>query len=399
MPLAPFAVLRQTASLLILASTLALSGCTRSDEAQPPPPSSSVDLPPTARFTVTPTDSGSGYAFDARASEDPEAQPLAYAWSFGEGTLDSSAVASHVFAAPGSYTVMLRVTDAAGQTHVVEQTIDVQAEAISQEQTAAVPPPLRAAGTVATPGPAAPAAPARPPVEPDRGSPPSSAPSDPAVSPPPARPGRADGLDDRVATAAGASVAAASVSAEPTSTPPIVRAQALREAGDPRGALAVLDAVPADDAARYAQAQVLTGTIYQMELGDYEAAADAWRRSLAVDPRTYAAHYNLALLYVYDRPAYARAIMHAREVERRQPVIPPERRVEVLQTMGWIIADAEYKLFGSQQDPVERRKYGRRARHSLLRFLDATDRAETFAPQRAQADAAIAEIEAWLRSN
>ena len=384
---------------LLLAGVLLLSGCSRSDEASSSAPAVRADLPPTARFTAVPADSTFQYTFDATGSEDPEAEPLTYAWSFGDGTLDSSAVTGHAFAGPGAYIVVLRVTDAAGQSHVAEQTIEVSSEPVLVETDAA---PASAAAPAESGRVNPSEAGARTSDDarrPSRSEQPELAPSRPMVAG-----GQAEGaatVSPPVApdepTAADGPAPATPEAALPMD--PADRAQALRDAGDPRGALEALQTVTPEDAVPYAQAQVLAGMIHQLDLNDDRAAIEAWHRSIEADPRTYAAHYNLALLYLYDRPDYALAIAHAREVERRLPVIPPRERVTVLNTMRWVIGEAEYKLFATYEDPVERRKYGRRARHSLFRFLDATDRVEAFSAQRTQANAAIAEIETWLRSN
>jgi PKD repeat protein len=51
---------------------------------------------------------------DGSASSDPENQPLTYAWSFGDGTTGSGVNPTHTYAADGSYTVSLTVTDSRG---------------------------------------------------------------------------------------------------------------------------------------------------------------------------------------------------------------------------------------------------------------------------------------------
>ncbi|BAU50050.1 hypothetical protein SVA_3514 [Sulfurifustis variabilis] len=54
---------------------------------------------------------GFAVAFDGAASSDPEGQPLAHAWDFGDGNTGTGAAPSHAYAAAGVYTVTLTVND------------------------------------------------------------------------------------------------------------------------------------------------------------------------------------------------------------------------------------------------------------------------------------------------
>jgi len=58
---------------------------------------------------------GSTVQFDGSASSDPDGNtPLTYAWSYGDGASGSGAAPTHVYAATGTYTVTLVVTDSRG---------------------------------------------------------------------------------------------------------------------------------------------------------------------------------------------------------------------------------------------------------------------------------------------
>ncbi|GAB3201009.1 hypothetical protein GCM10027261_34480 [Geodermatophilus arenarius] len=90
---------------------------------------------PTASFT--PAATGLTASFDGRASVDPDGTIARYDWTFGDGTTGTGATAEHTYAAGGTYTVRLTVTDAAGATGSTERTVTVTAPAANQPPTAA----------------------------------------------------------------------------------------------------------------------------------------------------------------------------------------------------------------------------------------------------------------------
>ena len=82
--------------------------------------------PPVAAFTQTV--SNLSVAFDGSTSADPDGTIASYSWNYGDGTaLDTTVSPTHVFAATGSYTVALTVTDNQGASNTVSKTIAVAA--------------------------------------------------------------------------------------------------------------------------------------------------------------------------------------------------------------------------------------------------------------------------------
>jgi hypothetical protein len=82
---------------------------------------------PIAAFTYAPTSPTAGAAvqFDASASSDPDGTIISYAWSFGDSGTAVGGIVSHVYAATGSYTVQLTVTDNGGKAAQVARTVTV----------------------------------------------------------------------------------------------------------------------------------------------------------------------------------------------------------------------------------------------------------------------------------
>jgi len=69
---------------------------------------------------------GEELSFDGSASHDPDGTLASYAWDFGDGETGSGPQVAHAFAAPGQYTVTLRVTDNCGEADTDTLTVTIE---------------------------------------------------------------------------------------------------------------------------------------------------------------------------------------------------------------------------------------------------------------------------------
>jgi PKD repeat protein len=82
-----------------------------------------TNAPPVAAFTVTCMELVCAY--DASASSNPDDAFASFQWQFGDGPTGFGRTGTHVYGAPGTYTLTLTVFDSAGQGSSASQTINV----------------------------------------------------------------------------------------------------------------------------------------------------------------------------------------------------------------------------------------------------------------------------------
>jgi PKD repeat protein len=93
-----------------------------------------VNQPPTAAFTSSAT--GLAASFNGTTSTDVDGTIASYAWNYGDSATGTGVTSSHSYAAAGTYTVSLTVTDNLGATNTVSHPITVTAAPANQPPTA-----------------------------------------------------------------------------------------------------------------------------------------------------------------------------------------------------------------------------------------------------------------------
>lgn len=92
-------------------------------------PSAAENIPPNAIISSS-TSLGKApltVTFSALASNDPDGEIDSYNWSFGDGTTGTGFIVDHLFIEPGTFTVILKVTDNMGASTDASYTVTVQA--------------------------------------------------------------------------------------------------------------------------------------------------------------------------------------------------------------------------------------------------------------------------------
>lgn len=88
-----------------------------------------VNAAPTAAFTATSVDLK--VTVDGTGSNDPDGSIEGYAWDFGDGGSSTQASTTHTYAAAGTYSVKLTVTDNEGKADSITKSVTVTAPAVT----------------------------------------------------------------------------------------------------------------------------------------------------------------------------------------------------------------------------------------------------------------------------
>ena len=91
--------------------------------AGPPPDNPPANVNPVASFTRS--CSALTCNFDGADSRDPDGSIVSYGWTFGDGQTGTGQTTTHRYAAAGTYTARLTVTDNQGATHSSTATVTV----------------------------------------------------------------------------------------------------------------------------------------------------------------------------------------------------------------------------------------------------------------------------------
>ncbi|MDQ1730827.1 MAG: trimeric autotransporter adhesin [Pseudonocardiales bacterium] len=98
--------------------TVRISSLTAKPTAGTPPP---ANKPPIAAFSSSCTDLSC--SFNGSSSSDPDGTIASYAWDFGDGSTGTGAQPAHTYAAAGSFSVTLTVTDNSAATGAVSHSV------------------------------------------------------------------------------------------------------------------------------------------------------------------------------------------------------------------------------------------------------------------------------------
>jgi tetratricopeptide (TPR) repeat protein len=189
--------------------------------------------------------------------------------------------------------------------------------------------------------------------------------------------------------------------ATPVSSAPLTSMQQADRAfaqGQYEEALLFYERVPRDDAAVYKHALDRIGEIRLLRK-NYEGAIAAYTEILRADPSEYAAHNNLAAVYLATE-SYDQALDHLEQVLARKHLIPRDRRAEIEVEVRYIRATIYYAQFQKERDPITKREQGLLTMSVLRTFLDrAPANDPVFAAKRQDIEIKLEDTRQWVQTH
>lgn len=185
--------------------------------------------------------------------------------------------------------------------------------------------------------------------------------------------------------------------------PPSVlqRGHQARQRGNLREAVARYAEVPPANREAYKRAQQHIGEIYfrDMQPPDYRQAIGAFQAILDADNSEYAAHNNLAAVYL-EIDALDEAEQHLNRVLALKHRIPLAQRQQVEREARYRLGLIQFARFEKERVRDNKYERGLLAQSALQRFVDAVPSGHApFAAKRQDARTRITTIREWLEQN
>lgn len=170
------------------------------------------------------------------------------------------------------------------------------------------------------------------------------------------------------------------------------------EKGQYDEALLYYEQVPASNQPAYKHALGRIGEI-RLIRKNYEGAIGAYTEILQEDPSEYAAHHNLAAVYLATE-SYEQALDHLDQVLAKKHLIPRTKRRETEWEVRYIRATIYYTQFQKERDPITKREQGLLAMGVLRTFLDRVPEDDpAFAAKRQEIAIKLDDARQWVKTH
>jgi tetratricopeptide (TPR) repeat protein len=170
------------------------------------------------------------------------------------------------------------------------------------------------------------------------------------------------------------------------------------EKGQYEEALLFYEQVPASNQQAYKHALGRIGEI-RLIRKNYEGAIGAYTEILQEDPSEYAAHHNLAAVYLATE-SYEQALDHLDQVLAKKHLIPRTKRMETEWEVRYIRATIYYTQFQKERDPITKREQGLLAMGVLRTFLDRVPEDDpAFSAKRQEIAIKLDDARQWVKAH